>query len=128
MASMLETVDLQDGSSVGFPFTNFVYTVVEHIIKVKILNTAGLVQEDPEIERTSETSRIMQSYSDEDDAKDFCTRRNESHTGYNPPWLKKEFGSTLSYSIIDPVTYDVNLSVKFYDYVKNELHGALLEK
>jgi hypothetical protein len=128
MASMLENVEMQDGCSIGFPFTNFVYTVVEHKIKGLITNSAALVQEEPEVEVISKDLRIVKSYSDEKDAKDFCTRRNESHTGYNPPWLKKEFGSTLSYSIIDPSTHEVRIFVKVYECVKNELHGALLEK
>ena len=128
MTSILENVDLQDSSSIGFTFTNFVYTVIEHSIKCKILNPTGLVQETPEIERQSETTKIVQSYSDEEDAKSLCESRNSSHAGFNPPWLKTMFGSSLSYSNIDPVTYEVNLTVTFYDYVKNELHGALLEK
>ena len=130
MASMLDTITAQEDVAVGFLFNNYVYTVIEKTIHAVITNTAALVQEEPECEISEESSRIIRSYSDEEDAQRFCRTMNENRFEKNKveSWIEKKFGTSNAYSAIDPKSGFYRIHVKVFSYVKNELHGSVLER
>ena len=130
---LLQQVDFPDEEI--STFNNYVYTIVEYTTKA-VSPSPFSKDKPPNIYATS--SRVFRSYADEKTAAEVCEGRNnvqDWYLSFNLPiptseadWLLKHFGSSCATSTVDPVTYEVLITVLKYEYVKNELHGSALEK
>lgn len=119
-------------------YDNYVYTIVEQITKI-VLSIGSNMNEQyhPKYNTLGTSERVYRSYADEKQAIDFCKGRNsnayelslfaDGETSMHD-WLFETFGSSASTRVIDPVTYEIIISIRKYVYVQNELFGSALEK
>ena len=117
-------------------YDNYVYTIVEQITKI-VLSVGNNMNEryHPKYNTLGTSERVYRSYADVKQAIDFCKGRNsnafelwlEGDTSMYD-WLFETFGSSASTRVIDPVTYEIIISIRKYVYVQNELFGSALEK
>ena len=121
-------------------YDNYVYTIIEHTIKV-VLRVAATTEKPNGMITFSKIydpiDRIFRSYADEQAADELCkafmTDVIAPSTHRNTPdilteWVKNNLGSVNFTMGIDPVTMEYVLKVKKFEYVKNELFGSALEK
>jgi hypothetical protein len=133
MMSEFDGIEEDDGS-IKDKFNNYIYTVIEHITKVR-LDTVKRKDRDYSVRSYNVlelSDNVVRSYSDKNEAEKISNHLNVDGDFYDfnyvTAWAKTEFGTGYVKHVTGPDNFAQIVTVHKFYYVENELFGSVLEK
>lgn len=126
--SLIEETEFDDSEPIT-TYDNYIYNVLIKRYEIVIDNPDQVLEIENIYQRCLVDVRIMHAFENQNEAEESLTHLSSEPSNFSQDFidtLKRIFGTHITFTSIDPETYQYVLVIDKYEIIKTELRGYVL--